>query len=92
MHHAIAEAVVGNRVEGLPQQAFDRISDYVLEHGEYVLRQLERLDDDQADILKMLIKEGFLEQDEKGRLTVAPKGMRRIYGQVLAKLDEAVRT
>jgi len=45
--------------------AFDKLADYLLEHGEYVLRQLEQLERDDADILKLLIKQGYLEKDEK---------------------------
>ena len=49
---------------------FDRVAEYLLEHGDYVLRHLEKLDRDDADLLKKLIKEGYLEKDEQGRLTV----------------------
>jgi Ca-activated chloride channel family protein len=73
------------------EAAFDRLSDYLLEHGEYVLRQLEKLDDEEADVLKMLIKEGYLEQDEKGRLVVAPKGIRRVETKALDELFQITR-
>lgn len=73
------------------EAAFDKLADYLLEHGEYVLRQLERLDPDEADIVKMLIKEGFLEQDEKGRLTPAAKGVRRIENKALDELFQITR-
>jgi uncharacterized protein with von Willebrand factor type A (vWA) domain len=73
------------------EAAFDKLSDYLLEHGEYVLRQLERLDDDQADLLKMLIKEGYLEKDEKGRIVVAPKGIRRVEHKALEELFQITR-
>ncbi len=66
--------------------AFDKVSEYLLEHGEYVLRQLERLNPDDADLLKLLVKEGYLEKDEKGRLAVAPRGLRRIEDKALHEL------
>jgi Ca-activated chloride channel homolog len=65
---------------------FDRVAEYLLEHGDYVLRQLDKLDSDDADVLKMLIKEGYLEKDEKGGLTIAPKGVRRIEDKALDDL------
>jgi Ca-activated chloride channel family protein len=71
--------------------AFDKLSEYLLEHGEYVLRQLERLDPDDADIVKMLLKEGYLEKDEKGRLVPAPKGIRRIESKALEDLFQITR-
>jgi len=66
--------------------AFDKLADYLLEHGEYVLRQLEQLERDDADILKLLIKQGYLEKDEKGQFTVTSKGVRRIEEKALDEL------
>src|SRR5438105_4024937 len=68
------------------EAAFDKLSEYLLEHGEYILRQLDRKDRDDADLLKLLIKEGYLEKDEKGRLSVAPRGVRRIEDKALNEL------
>src|SRR4051812_818588 len=73
------------------EAAFDKLSEYLLEHGEYVLRQLERMDEDDADLLKMLIKEGFLEKDEEGRIAVAPKGLKRVEGKALEELFQIAR-
>src|ERR1043166_5763095 len=73
------------------EAAFDRLSDYLMEHGEYVLRQLERLDDADADLLKMLIKKGYLEKDEKGRIVVAAKGIRRVEHKALDELFQITR-
>ena len=73
------------------ESAFDRLSDYLMEHGEYVLRQLEKLDGDEADLLKMLVKEGFLEKDENGRLIVGPKGVRRVENKALEELFQITR-
>src|SRR5947209_707246 len=71
--------------------AFDKLSEYLLEHGDYVLRQLERMDQDDADILKLLIKEGYLEKDEKGRFTIAPRGVKRIEEKALDELFTITR-
>lgn len=68
------------------EAAFDKLSEYLLEHGDYILRQLERMDKNDADLLKMLIKEGFLEKDEEGKLGVAPRGLRRIQDKALDEL------
>lgn len=73
------------------ENAFDRVSEFLLEHGDYVLRQLERLNKDDADVLKLLIKEGYLEKDEEGKLTVAPRGLRRIESKALDELFNITR-
>src|SRR4030095_4721420 len=57
---------------------FDKIAEHLLEYGDYVLRQLEHLDEDDADLVKLLIKEGYLEKDEEGKFAIAPRGVRRI--------------
>lgn len=72
-----------------PQSAekiFDQLSEYVLQYGEQVLRQFDDLDDDQQDILELLQKEGFLEEDSEGRYRIAPKGVRRIQESALNEL------
>jgi Ca-activated chloride channel family protein len=68
------------------EAAFDKLSEYLLEHGDYVLRQLERQTRDDADLLKLLVKEGYLEKDEKGRLAIGPRGVRRIEDKALSEL------
>jgi uncharacterized protein with von Willebrand factor type A (vWA) domain len=65
---------------------FDKLTEHLLEHGDYVLRQLERLDRDEADILKLLIKEGYLEKDEKGQYAVTARGIKRIEEKALDEL------
>ena len=66
--------------------SFDKLSEYLLEHGEYILRQLERLDPDNAELLDQLIKEGYLERDEQGRFAVSAKGIRRMQDRALSDL------
>jgi Ca-activated chloride channel homolog len=65
---------------------FDKLTEHLLEHGEYVLRQLERLSKDDAEILKLLIKEGYLEKDEKGHFAVTARGVKRIEEKALDEL------
>ena len=70
---------------------FDRVAEYLLEHGDFVLRHLDKLDKDDADLLKKLIKEGYLEKDEQGHLTVAPRGLRRVQDKALDELFTITR-
>src|SRR5258708_15187503 len=70
---------------------FDKLTEHILEHGEYVLRQLERLDQDEAEILKLLIKEGYLEKDEKGQFAVTARGVKRIEEKALDELFTIAR-
>lgn len=65
---------------------FDKLAEHLLEYGDYVLRQLEHLDEDSADLVKLLVKEGYLEKDEDGKFTVAPGGVRRIENKALEEL------
>src|SRR5438874_12946868 len=71
--------------------AFDKLADELLEHGEYELRQLERMERDDADILKLLVKEGYLEKDEKGKFAVTARGVRRIEEKALEELFTITR-
>ena len=66
--------------------AFDKIAEHLLEYGDYVLRQLEKLDDRDAELLKLLVKEGYLEKDEEGKYAVAPRGIKRIENKALEEL------
>ncbi len=70
---------------------FDKLAEHLLEYGDYVLRQLEHLDDDNADLVKLLIKEGYLEKDEEGKFAVAPRGARRIENKALEELFTITR-
>jgi Ca-activated chloride channel homolog len=70
---------------------FDKLTEHLLEHGEYVLRQLERLHKDDAEILKLLIKEGYLEKDEKGHFAVTARGVKRIEEKALDELFTIAR-
>src|SRR5260370_919207 len=75
------------RFQALSAEAvFDKFSEYLLEYGEYILRRLDRMDDDDAEGLKLLVKEGFLEEDEKGKFRAAPKGVRRMEEKALHEL------
>src|SRR3954447_6913119 len=73
-----------------PQSAdkvFDKIMEHMLQHGDQVLRQLENLDDDEADdLLKLIQKEGLIEEDGEGRWQVTPKGLRRVQQGALQDL------
>ena len=65
---------------------FDQVAEFLLEHGDAALRHLEDLDRDDADLLKLLIKEGYLEKDEQGGLSVTPRGVRRVENKALDEL------
>jgi Ca-activated chloride channel homolog len=67
-------------------KAFDQLAEYLLQYGDQVLRHLEDLEDDQKDVVELLQKEGFIEEDGEGRWRVAPKGVRRIQDSSLAEL------
>jgi Ca-activated chloride channel homolog len=73
------------------EEAFDRLAEHFLEHGDYLFRQLEKLDARDAELLKKLLQEGYFEQSEQTGLQVAPRGMRRIERKALAELFTVAR-
>jgi uncharacterized protein with von Willebrand factor type A (vWA) domain len=76
--------------EFLPQSAdklFDQISEYLLQYGEDVLRNLDDVDDDDLpEVVEMIQKEGLIERDEEGKWAVTPRGLRRIQDKSLHEL------
>lgn len=68
------------------EAAFDKIAEYLLEYGDNILRRIEHLDDKDADLVKLLIDEGYLQEDEQGKFAVAPRGLRRIENKALEEL------
>lgn len=72
-----------------PQSAdklFDRLAEYMLQYGDMVLRNVDRLDEDSEDILELIQKEGLIEQDSEGKWQVTPKGIRRVQDNALFSL------
>ncbi|MED5447681.1 MAG: VWA domain-containing protein, partial [Planctomycetota bacterium] len=58
-----------------PQSAdklFDQIGEYLLDHGEHLLQNLEDWEDEHPEVIEMLIKRGLVEKDETGRFHVTP--------------------
>ncbi|HWE40849.1 MAG TPA: VWA domain-containing protein [Isosphaeraceae bacterium] len=73
------------------EELFDRLADYIMQHGDQVLRNLDDLDDDDQDIVELLQQEGLIEKDGEGRFRVAPRGLRRIQDGALASLFQTFR-
>ncbi|MFQ5733043.1 MAG: VWA domain-containing protein, partial [Planctomycetaceae bacterium] len=77
-----------------PQSAdalFDEFSNYLMDYGEQVLRNLEDWEEDNPDLVEMLVKQGYVEKDERGRFVVTPKGVRRVESKALEELFDATR-
>src|SRR3954467_15070591 len=69
------------------EKAFDQLSEYMLHHGDQVLRSLDDIDDDdQPDVIELIQKQGLIEQDGEGKWQVSPKGVRRIQEGALTSL------
>ena len=69
------------------EKAFDQLTEYMLHHGDQVLRSLDDLDDDDPpDVVEMIQKEGLIERDGEGKWQVSPKGVRRIQEGALTSL------
>jgi uncharacterized protein with von Willebrand factor type A (vWA) domain len=79
----------------LPQSAdklFDQLSEYILQHGDDVFRNLEDIDDeDLPEVVELIQKEGLIERDKEGKWHVTPKGVRRIQNKALDDLFQTFR-
>jgi uncharacterized protein with von Willebrand factor type A (vWA) domain len=79
----------------LPQSAdklFDQLSEYILQYGDNVLRNLEDFDeDDMPEVVELIQKEGLIERDEEGKWRVTPKGIRRVQDKTLGELFQTFR-
>ena len=73
-----------------PQSAdklFDQLSEYMMQYGEQVLRNLDQIDGDEAqDLVELIQKQGLIEEDGEGRWQVTPKGLRRVQESALTSL------
>ena len=77
-----------------PQSAdklFDQLSEYLMHYGEEVLEDLQNLEEENQDVLDMLIKQGYIEKDEKGQYRVTPKAMKRMETKSLEMLFDVRR-
>ncbi len=70
-------------------KAFEQLSEYLMQYGDQVLRHLDEDDDDQAEILELLRRDGLIEKDEKGQWAVSPKGVKRIQERALNDLFQS---
>jgi len=74
------------------EEAFDKLSEYLMHFGDQVLRQLDDLDDgDEQGLIELMAKQGLIEQDGEGKYRVAPKGLRRIQEGALTNLFQTFR-
>ncbi len=78
----------------LPQSAdkvFDQLAEYLLQHGERVLRNMDELEDEMPEIVELIQKEGLIEKDKEGQWRVTPRGVRRIQDRSLDDLFQTFR-
>jgi uncharacterized protein with von Willebrand factor type A (vWA) domain len=74
------------------ESAFDQLSEYLMQYGDQVLRNLDNFDDeDTPELLEMIQKQGLIEKDENGRYSVTPKGIRRIQDSALNGLFQSFK-
>jgi len=74
------------------EEAFDKLSEYLMQYGDQILRQLDDLDDgDEQGLIELMAKQGLIEQDGEGKYRVAPKGLRRIQEGALTNLFQSFR-
>ena len=68
-------------------KAFDQLSEYLMQYGDQVMRNLDDVnDEDMKDLVDLIKKEGLIEEDGEGKYQVSPKGIRRIQESALSNL------
>ncbi len=72
-------------------QLFDQFSQYLMDYGDEILGELDRLEEEHPDVVDMLIQRGYVEKDHDGQFMVTPKGLRRVQNKALEELFD-VRT
>lgn len=72
-------------------QVFDQITEYLMDYGEDVMEAMERWEEENPDVVDLLVKQGYVEKDEKGKYRVTPKGMRRVENKALEELFQISR-
>lgn len=78
----------------LPQSAdkvFEQLSEYLMQYGERVLRNLDELEEEMPEVVELLRKEGLIDKDLEGQWRVTPKGIRRIQDRSLEDLFQSCR-
>jgi Ca-activated chloride channel family protein len=78
----------------LPQSAdrvFDQLAEYLMQHGDRVLENLDQLEDEIPEIIDLIQKEGLIEKDSEGQWRVTPRGVRRIEDRALEDLFQSFR-
>ena len=69
------------------EAAFERIAEYLMQYGDRVLRDLDDMDNpDAEDLLEKIQQQGLLEKDAEGNFRVSPKGLRQIQESALGEL------
>jgi Ca-activated chloride channel family protein len=80
--------------EFLPQSAdkvFDQLAEFLMQHGDQILQNMDDLEDEIPEIIELIQKEGLIEKDKEGRWSVTPRGVRKIQDKALEDLFQTFR-
>ena len=80
--------------EFLPQSAdrvFDQLAEYLMQHGERILQNMDDLEDEIPEIIELIQKEGLIEKDQDGQWRITPRGVRKIQDKALEDLFQTFR-
>ena len=70
---------------------FEQIADYMMQYGDQVLRNLDKVNDDAQDVLKLIQEQGLIEEDGEGKWQVTPKGLRKVQDEALSSLFQTLQ-
>ena len=78
----------------LPQSAdrvFDQLAEYLLQHGDRILQNMDDLEEEIPEIVDLIQKEGLIEKDQEGKWRITPRGVRKIQDKSLDDLFQTAR-
>lgn len=75
---------------------FDQMMQFIMQHGEQALKALEQVMNDpkkpeHSELLEELIKEGLLDKDGKGKLSLTPRAIGRMQRKALMEVFSNLR-
>lgn len=73
---------------------FDKLMEFILQHGEQALKALEQFmkdGEEDGEIVEKLIEEGLLEKDGQGRLKLTPRAVNRMQLKALQEIFQNLR-
>jgi uncharacterized protein with von Willebrand factor type A (vWA) domain len=76
---------------------FDQLMQFIMQYGEQALKAIEQMmndpkDEAQSELLELLMKDGMLDKDGKGKLRLTPRAISKMQRRALMEVFANLRT